>query len=280
MTKSEAAGLVRDYLLTMRKERSEQRIRSSEMLVIASLLEAASDDELIAAWHELLESHPRNAKVSGETCDRWQRIVETIVSTAAYWSPERIKSVRVACSPKNNSGIVAQDRAIANMARELARLLRERGSTAETLGIRAAPGNDPISLLWPATQYSKGMHTRYLFADRVKEPLENLQNLFDYKYWPDTADLLDALADAHEKNDPQPDSALTRAAMVSRQGGLRDFFRALDQAFEELWRYRLVQVDFSDAAYAAIADAALGLKGEITTDAIAQYRREQRKSIR
>lgn len=277
MTPQDAAELVNGYLRAECEHRVTNCIRKSELPVIDRLIKAGSgagaNAPLPQAWRELLELHPRGVQRLGMTCDRWQMVIDQIVSTAAYCHPERIAVLREAIKDIN-----ALTREIVDKARDLANKLRERSREMERLGVTPLPGTDPLDLMEPAAKvaslYDGTGDTHGLYVGFVKPRLHDLRARFDGKYWPTMADLLEALADVQTDVKAVPDDSLSRAATEVRQRSNRDFLRALDQAIGELAYYNGVTISFSDQALAAVANAALGLDETFSPGSVAQYRRE------
>lgn len=274
MKKPSPVEQVEAYLHNEHQCNLEHSIYPSKNAVIDRLL----TDRLNMAdvYTELLEKcNPGNHQ--DMTCPRWHIVMDAIISTAAFLNPHR--TVRLRADMRT---AIELNQNIKMKAGELAKLLRQRGDICEKAGFSSTPDYHPLDLLEPATKVADRMNsllqTHALYKSYVKKEIEALGNRYDLKYWPRTADMIDALAEMQDI-DPTPAYSVMAAALSSDQASFRDFWRGLDAELSGLNHYG-VQVNFSDAALAAITNCTLGLDAEITPSRVKKFRADERKKNR
>lgn len=241
-----------------RADRLDKSILPSEVRVIDALL--ANTVNMDSAYTEIV------AKTS-----RWQHVIDTIISTAAFFSHDRLYTRRDAVRR-----VAELSDEIAKKAHELARLMRIRADHCETHGISRPDDYHPIDILSVAAESTDDRH---LFSQWVAPHLAALRCKFDLKYWPRTADYLDALATMQEV-EIEPTDTRDRAAMDSRQGrSPRDFVRALDESLLELTEVFGIRTDLSHRSTAEITNCALSLPPDeaLTREAVKALRAYQRR---
>lgn len=269
-----SADLVEKHLRAQLENNLREKTWPSNNVVIRRLLGDAVN--LREAWRELLDTCPFGRRVDGRDYDQWQVVVDTIVDVAAGWSPEKTAKMRNAI--KDAVDITAE---IARTARALAELLRKRARLCEEAQLSKTPNDShPIDLFdpaariadrdprWPAETYSR-------FHGFVDQSLRDLDGRFDLKYWPRTADVVEALAEMQDAADFSG-GHLSDDALSARQTSTRDFMRALDSALCDLSRND-VEAKFSHASYAALVNAACGLDQVESAQTVKKYRFDERK---
>lgn len=244
-----ASEHIEAYLRAERDDRIEKNILSSEVRVIENLLKNRLN--LQGFYAELLKKAPERVLPWRPGRHPWQDVIDATVSTAAFFSPELLFVRREALRRVNE---LTDD--IQAKARELAHLLRARSEHCSAHGIIASYDHHPLDVLAAATEFSE---SHYLHSQWVAPILTPIREEFDLKYWPRTADYLDALANMQAIG-ASPSDGLACAAMESRQGkSPRDFVRALDAALKELEDSYGIRTAFSHRAIAEISNCALGL---------------------
>lgn len=256
------------FLSAERGNLIEQGIWPSNVVVIGNML--ANSPSLAAAYADILKQAPPGRVGTWGEQEAWQCILLTIIDAAAGWAPARIGETRAAVCR-----IAELSEDIGKKARELAALLRARTAHKERHSISGPSDYHPVDVLDLAAQRSDQAHR---YGSWVAPNLKDLAVRFDLKYWPRTADFLDALADLQA--DPvAPYDDLSRAAMDSRQSGSPlEFVRALDAALANLGEYQGIKVAFSHRTVAELANAALALSADelLTRDGVKTYRARQR----
>jgi hypothetical protein len=273
--KDSATEIVERYLRSQHASNTQRQIWPSNNVVIDRLLQDGAN--LGAAWRELLSLYPCGNTATGTICEKWQMVVDAIVEVAAGWSPERVSITRQAVRDVSDL-----TREIKNIALELAELMRRRSRVCEANTISKTPMDfHPIDLLAPAARIAdrhapqRHAETHYRFMNYIDRPLGNLSDQFDLKYWPRTADLVEAIAEAQDDARFSVDGT-TEAAISVRQASTRDFNRALGKALTDL-SYFGIEISFSHASYAAIANAACGLDQTESASNVKAYRSNMRK---
>lgn len=210
-------------------------------------------------------------------CESWKLVIIAIVETAAFWNPKDIKQAR-----DDLARVAELNLDIRATALQLAKLMRKRSKITEKRGIESPLDYDPISLFEAACRIADrhdypDHHHR--FTSWVKPELERLRDSFDLKYWPSTADMIEAVAEA-QAVDAAPINYLDAAAIGgSRQGSVRDFLRALIARLGGDVESLGVPVSFSHAALATITNCALGFgeEDEITPQSIKKFSADERR---
>lgn len=263
------AGKVAEFLRAEKADLIARKKSPSKVALIDRLLSA--ECYLSEAWDDLLAKCPAG-KQPDMICERWQLVVDHMIDVAIDYTPEKIKASRDALKI-----ITEENDFIAIKAIELAELLRKRDDRRVHGGIAVPEDKDPIVLLHRAAESSDAT-THYLFEKYIWPTLDGLNHRFDGKYWPNTADVLDALAEAQFGTDPAPIDRLTAAALEVNQAGIRDFMRALDQALLDLAPPFYVgrEIVLSHKAYAALCNALLGLDDDVSEGAVKSYRAQSR----
>lgn len=254
----EARQTAEGYLVQERDNLTESGILRSEVRVIESLLKHG--ESLVPAYAELFEKRP----------GKWPRVLDGVITTAAFWSPELIALDRDAVRR-----VEELTDSIVKSALNLADLLRDRREVMERHGIRGPVDSHPLDILEAGVEPRADYAGR--FSSYVLPKLKHLSAQFDLKYWPPTADLLDGLALIQTRSGISPYHAFTLAAMDSRQGSSPlDFIRALRVAIEE---YDVRPDEFSHRFFAEVTNAALDLPPEkiVTREAVKAMRAYARK---
>ncbi|NCA73076.1 MAG: hypothetical protein EOM91_24090 [Sphingobacteriia bacterium] len=231
----------------------EAGILPSENRIIARLL--AERAEMRPVYAELVRKLPTEV----ERC----AVLRRLVSLAAFWSPTHSKGVRDQIERAERL-----NREIETKARELAQLLRDRAAACPD--VRTPADYHPLDLIERAAESSADAYKAHAFRSWVRDPLAALRRDFDLKYWPDTAELLDALADEQTRTDPEPYDSAMCAAVGTRSHSIGDFVRAV---LTDLSEGSGLPEGFalSAASLARVANAALELDAPLSAEAATKH---------
>ncbi|MGT2453787.1 hypothetical protein ACU4GI_11000 [Cupriavidus basilensis] len=200
-----------------------------------------------------------------------QAFLGLILSTAAFWSPEKIANARAA-----RDKLAEVNHQIARKAAELASLLQQRSDLHNSSGFSSNTHYHVCDVIESA---AKG---NYLFESHVHKPFQDLHTQFDLKYWPTLSDFLQELAFDAEAADPEARDPLTAASTAASRPSLYDFFKALLVAIEESRAHNYGQLPnefkITDNALASFANCSLDLEPDDMVDSL--YVKRLRQHIR
>ncbi len=200
-------------------------------------------------YAELLEKLPAALHPAGMNITPWQHVLNVVIIYAAYWKPDHAERVLQAISDakKKSDAIVRQ-------ARKLAELIRERKQIIHDKGLRCDTIDDPLALLEAGAKICLGnSHTPMLFNDWVKPKLDELAARFGYKYWPETSDMIDALAEIVENQQIEAGDSLTAFQIDASRKRCSDFARGLEESIRELRRDN-VDIELSAGSFSALLE--------------------------
>lgn len=156
--------------------------------------------ELRDAYGELYEKlHPRPPAL--------KVFLDLLLSTAAFWSPEKIAQARVA-----RDELASVNRQIARKAEELAQLLERRTDLNNTSGFSSETHYHVCDVIEAASEHN------YLFNSWVKDRVDALRGQFDLKYWPSLDQFLRELA-ADAEDAGMDSTYVKRLRQRERNGG-------------------------------------------------------------
>lgn len=276
MKKSTQTEQVETWLRAERSYNEDKKIWTSHNVVIDRLLaDHVNMEKVYAELLEKLPSTPYGLSQYGMTGERWHLVMDAIVEVAAGWHPDKIKTVR---DDVKSIGTLNAD--IKKTASKLAALLRKRSQICERSNVTRPLDYHPLDLLEPAAKISDVVNpspggTHYLYSTWVKASIDEIHSRFDFKYWPGTADLIDALAEAQDV-EPGPGDRLDAAALETQQAGVRDFLRPFAAALSDLKRYGF-SIEFSAESMAVIANCALSLAEPLDPKNVNVFRSNERK---
>ncbi|MCO8611361.1 hypothetical protein KGP95_09825 [Burkholderia multivorans] len=191
----------------------EHEILPSENAVADRLLSRGLElKDAYEELHEKLHQHPLALKV----------FLELLLSTAAFWNPEKITKAR-----SERDDLANVNRQIASKAEELAELLERRSELHNTSGFSTSTHYHVCDVIEAACEKN------YLFQSYVKERLDALTGQFDLKYWPSLGQFLQVIASDAEHASMEATDPLTAAATAATRPSRADFFKALFAAIEE-----------------------------------------------
>lgn len=266
-----AAERVKAFL---RQQRDDLQAQDRRKVALIDRILMRDDAALDDAWAGLIASCPEGHP-PGMTWERWQLVLDHLLDVALHYTPENIEQSRYA-----KDRIAELNLEIASRAGELAKLLRTR-STLRAHGDFTLPNDHtPLDLMQRAAELNEHYQTGYLYDRHIAPTLNDLSRQFDLKYWPTTADFLDALAEAQHLDEPEAQDSLTAAALQVREVSDRDFMRAVDEALEALSPSYYVgrKVELPHRAYATLCDVLLDHRdGTISDKSVKTYRAQERK---
>ncbi|MBS0352334.1 MAG: hypothetical protein JSR83_00290 [Proteobacteria bacterium] len=242
----------------------EHRILTSENVVADRLL--ARGIELQDAYEELHD------KLYAYSPAALQVFLGLVLSTAAFWNPEKMQEARAArCDLAN------VNQHIAKLAAELGALLEQRSDLHNTSGFSSDTHYHVCDVIEAASQHN------YLFQSYLQKKLGALRCQFDLKYWPSLGALLQELASDAEKAVMEATDPMTAAATSATRSSRADFFKALFAAIEEngAKNYGPLPAGFkpSDRTLASLANCALDLgPDEMVDDAYIKRLRQRERS--
>jgi len=248
-------------LLEGKRYNNEHHILPSENAVADRLL--ARGFELQDAYEELhdkLRAHPPALQV----------FLGLVLSTAAFWNPDKIQEARAA-----RSHLATVNQQIARKAAELAALLAQRSDLHDTSGFGSNTHYHVCNVIEAASRQN------YLFKTYVQEKLAAIRGQFDLKYWPSLSDFLQELASDAEKAVMEATDPLTAAATSATRSSKADFFKALFAAIEENSSKSYGQLPcgfkLTDRTLASLANCALDLGPDDLVDDAYMKRFRQRE---
>lgn len=200
----------RKILEEMKLYNESRNILRSENVVIDRLL--ASGASMTSVYGAL----PDDTTVA-------RRVLECIVSTAAFWSPEAASKAR-----DDAQRLRELNEAIAAKALELGDLLERRERISNASGV-AAVHDDLYAIDW----IDRAGDRVGRFDVFIRPELARLRGSFDLKYWPSLAGVIYAIAEFARDADVGATDPLTKAATASRKRSVYDFVRALLAALSE-----------------------------------------------
>lgn len=188
-----------------------------------------------SAFAAMLKVYPHDASIE-DGPQPWQEALIALLDTAVTASPARAKAARAEMQQAREL-----TREIQTLARDLARKLRARTALCDRLDLTRPLDFHPLDLIREAA-WIADKHTAYpsniagLYRLQLAQPLADLDEAFDFRHWPSTADLLDALADLQDDEAGEPMNQGLEAATAAREASIRDFWRALHQALSDVNR--------------------------------------------
>lgn len=206
-------AICENTLIEGKRYNIEHEILPSENTVADRLLSRGFElKKSYEELHEKLHKHPPALKV----------FLDLLLSTAAFWSPEKITKAR-----SERDDLANVNRQIASKAGELAELLERRSELHNTSGFSSSTHYHVCDVIDAACEKN------YLFQSYVKERLDALTGQFDPKYWPSLGQFLQVIASDAEHASMEATHPLTAAATAATRPSRADFFKALFAAIEE-----------------------------------------------
>lgn len=188
-----------------------------------------------SAFAAMLKVYPHDASIE-DGPQPWQVALVALLDTAALASPARAKVARAEMQQAREL-----TREIQTLSRDLARKLRARAALCARHDLTRPLDFHPLDLIrdaaWIADKHAaQPSNVAGLYRLQLAQPLADLDEAFDLRHWPSTADLLDALADLQDDEAGEPMNQGLEAATTAREASIRDFWRALHQNLSDVNR--------------------------------------------
>lgn len=255
-----------NLLLEGKRYNNEHHILPSENAEADRLL--ARGLELQDAYeelHEKLHAHP----------PALQAFLGLVLSTAAFWNPEKIQEARAA-----RCDLATVNQKLARKSAELATLLEQRSDLHNTSGFSSDANYHVCHVIEAASRHN------YLFRSYVQEKLAALHGQFDLKYWPSMSEFLQELASNAERAVMEATDPLTAAATAATRSSRADFLKALFASIEESSAENYGQLPrgfkLTDRTLASLANCALDLgPDDLVDDAyVKRFRQRERNATK
>ena len=256
------------YLNQQKCYNIENHILRSENAVIDRLLERGV--EMMVAYKEMHDK-------LGKQVSALEVFLSLILSTAAYWSPEKMLKER-----EQRKALSQVNQKIGAKAIELAKLLQKRD---EIHNSSALSSNTHYSVFGVIEAAAKDNH---LFNSWLRTKFVALHGQFDLKYWPSLEECMDEVATNAIQATIETTNQLTAAGTKSTRPSLADYFRGLFAAIEQNSERDFGQLPtglvLTDSTFAMIANCALDLSEDEMVDGpyvkgIRQRQREEEKLV-
>jgi hypothetical protein len=153
----------------------------------------------------------------------WKNLLTVVLTTGAYWSPEKIAALRAA-----RKALEALNQEIADHALRLAEMLERRDELHNHSGFV----DETHCAIYDVIDEAAAHNGHY--ASYLKEELAKLSGRYDLKYWPDLADCVRIIGVDARRTRVTAVNARTEAATSSSRPSKADFLRALLTAFEQI----------------------------------------------
>ncbi|MEM1154832.1 MAG: hypothetical protein AAGI44_11885 [Pseudomonadota bacterium] len=250
-------------LREIRANNIEKSIWPSENKVIGRLLDRPT------------EMRPIYEEIASKLNENQQRhLWDGLLSVAAFWNPEVSRELR-----DTKKKLLSINKEIVRTARTLSSLIKEREELCEASGVTAYEDYHPVHWLHRAG------YKNYLYESYVKIEIEKIRGQFDLKYWPESYDVLSAIADFAEGHEVYENDSRTRTLLSSPKHSMADHLRVLLKMIEDKKDsgppHYLLPSDFrlSDSAIATIINCSLDLAPEdlLTAEGIKRSRQNIRK---
>ena len=232
--------------------------------------ENAVADRLLARGIELTDTYDELYSKLHAYPHALQIFLGLVLSTAAFWSPEKIAEARTA-----RGDLDKVNQQIAKKAAELAGLLQQRLDLHNTSGFSTDTHYHVCDVIEAAAK------DNYLFGSYVQERLGALRGQFDLRYWPSLSDFLQELASDAEDAVTEATDPLTAAATLASRPSRADFIKALLAAIDESrgCNHGQLPKDFkvTDNTLASLANCVLDLSVEDLVDGPYVKRLRQRE---
>ena len=233
-------------------------------------IENAVADRLLLRGLELKDAYEELHEKLHKQSPALKVFLEVLLSTAAFWSPDKIVKAR---SARDELADVNQQ--IAGKAAELVDLLERRSHLHNTSGFSSNTHYHVCDVIEAASEEN------YLFKSYIKERLDVLAGQFDLKYWPSLSQFLQVVASDAQHADMEATDPLTAAATAAARPSRADFFKALLAAIQEnsAENYGLLPKGFklTDNTLASLANCALDFGPDDLADSAYVKRFRQRE---
>lgn len=202
---------MKEILVKRKLEFEQQHILASEVEVIDRLLERYGELQDFASELEKRLSAPQQL-----------HLLDGLLGASWVSSPSKAKEAR-----QQVSTLKSLNDDIAELAQHLCKKLNERYELSNTLGAHAYDDFSPVD--WINRAASKNFHYRSF----VQEDLLHLKTMYDGKYWPQTWEVVQSIADYANEAEVEVNDAWTRTATKSRKSSKKDTLSVFLKVVEE-----------------------------------------------
>jgi len=201
-----------ESILTEKRQYNiDRQILNSENEVIDRLLKRSI--EMKPVYDELISKLNKNQQ---------ENLWDAILAVAAHWNPESSKKLR-----DDRKTLINLNREIEKHAQNLADCIRKRNEISENSGISSY--EDYHIVHW----IDRAAENNYMFQSYVQKDLHNLRSKFDLKYWPNTHEVVEAIASFAKESDIYITDDWTEELLSSPKCSMRDFLRVVIRAIED-----------------------------------------------
>lgn len=248
-----------NILIEGKRYNVEHGILPSENAVTDRLLARRLElNDVYEELHRKLHAHPPGLQI----------FLGLVLSTAAFWNPEKLMEARAA-----RSDLAKVNQRVARIAVKLATLLEQRSDLHNTSGFSSDTHYHVCSVIEAASQ------DNYLFKSYVQERLDALCGQFDLKYWPSLSEFLQELASDAVNSAVEATDSLTKAATTAMRPSRADFFKALYASIVEHSGRLPRGFKLTDKALASLANCALDLEaGDLVDEAYMKRLRQRERN--
>ena len=253
-------------LVEKRQYNIDRKILKSENDVIDRLLNRSVEmrpvhDELVGKLHK----------------HQQENFWDAILGVASFWNPESSKKLR-----DDRRALLNLNREIEKHAHKLADCIRKREEISEISGISSYEDYHVVHWI------DRAAENNYMFQSYVQKDLHILRSRFDLKYWPNTHEVVEAIASLAKESDVYITDDWTEELLSSPKCSMTDFLRVALRAIDdrkkiEPYPYRL-PYDFrmTDNSLATIINCTLDLEpdGMVSTEYVKSARQNIRKKIK
>lgn len=249
-----------DLLNKMKSYNLEKNTLPSENTVIDHLVRREIElDEAYKEIYEKLHEHSPSLEI----------FLSLLITTAAFWNPERIKKVR-----DEREMLSDINQKIAKKSADLADLLDKRTALEASSGFDTGTYYHPADLIIGASQ------DNYLFQNYLKPKFDALSGQFDLKYWPKLSLIFRELSSDAANSIIEASYSSIAAATSSTRASLSDFFRVLLDNIETSHHQLPKGFRLTDRTLASLANCSLNLEpSDLIDDAyVKRFRQRERKN--
>jgi len=260
------------YLNDELEYRKEKEVLPSEQAVINRLLERHAEMRPVYEWM-LKNLYIKKWDINKY---QWQVLLDVLINTAAFSSPDKMKKKRDALYDARQTLVDISDK-----AEELASLMDKYMDMRERYCLTCPAGfSDPLDLLdSTATAGPPGNLNCFQYRSMVKDKIDNLRYRFDTRYYPSVSEMLEYISVAAYEHVVEADDRIDRVVLEHRNTSAADVYRAFYALISDNTHLRYLPSEFKmpQELVATAITCALGLDvGNITAGNIKQWKRQVR----
>lgn len=260
------------YLNDELEYRKEKEVLPSEQAVINRLLERHEEMRPVYEWM-LKNLYIKKWDINKY---QWQVLLDVLINTAAFSSPDKMKKKRDALYDARQTLVDISDK-----AEELASLMDKYIDMRERYCLTCPAGfSDPLDLLnSTATVGPSGNLNCFQYRSMVKDKIDDLRYRFDTRYYPSVSEMLEYISAAAYEHVVEADDRIDRVVLEHRKTSAADVYRAFYALISDNTHLRYLPSEFKmpQELVATAITCALGLDvGNITAGNIKQWKRQVR----